>query len=80
VPTVKADRGRCEGYGNCIELAPNIFNVDDSGLVTVQQEELSTGDTPRTLAAIRSCPVAALLLVDEDGADSDRRASGTTLS
>lgn len=61
---VKADRSRCQGYGNCTLAAPQIFGVDDQGLVTVLRENVSADDVTDAQAAIRSCPVAAISLVE----------------
>ncbi|WP_084223761.1 ferredoxin [Mycolicibacterium holsaticum] len=60
---VKADRSRCQGYGNCVLAAPQIFGVDDEGLVTVLRQNVSVDDVPDAQAAIRSCPVAAISFV-----------------
>jgi ferredoxin len=50
--------GRCEGHGVCEAIAPEVFQVDDDGMVHL----LPGGDheDATALAAARSCPVAAL--------------------
>ncbi|MFF7274984.1 4Fe-4S domain-containing protein [Streptomyces griseorubiginosus] len=50
--------GRCEGHAVCEAIAPEVFQVDDDGLVQL----LPGGDQDdaTALAAVRSCPVAAL--------------------
>ncbi len=67
MPSVKADRNRCDGYGNCSELAPNIFGVDEGGLVIVLRGEISQADMSAALGAVRSCPAGALALSDDTG-------------
>lgn len=59
---VHADRGACEGYLNCTAEAPEVFDVDDDGLVVVLQDRPSGDSLPRTQAAVRACPARALRL------------------
>ncbi|MER5832695.1 ferredoxin [Streptomyces sp. NPDC002130] len=51
--------GRSEGRAVCEVIAPEVFRVDDDGMV-----QLVPGggdhDDATALAAVRSCPVAAL--------------------
>lgn len=73
---LKADRGTCQGYGNCVIKAPKYFDLDDDGLVFIPREgvdptdlEQSTTIAPEDLndvkEAVNSCPVAALWIEDE---------------
>jgi ferredoxin len=64
VAIVKADLGRCQGYGNCTLPAPDIFGVDDNGLVAVLRESISDDEVSIVQTAIRSCPVAAITLAE----------------
>ncbi|MGX1372759.1 ferredoxin [Streptomyces canus] len=50
--------GRCEGHAVCEAIAPEVFRVDDDGMVQL----VAGGDHEEAtaLAAVRSCPVAAL--------------------
>lgn len=63
---IKADVGKCQGYGNCVDLAPDHFDLDDDGLVVVLQDEVSEPERETAGAAIRSCPVQAIWLADDD--------------
>lgn len=63
--TIEIDRTMCIGSGNCVNLAPEIFELDEENLVTF------TDDTPdidqdRLIEACSLCPVDALS-VNEDG-------------
>ncbi|POY09688.1 ferredoxin, partial [Mycobacterium kansasii] len=33
--TLKADRGACQGYANCVAAAEDYFDVDDDGVVVL---------------------------------------------
>lgn len=59
---VEVDAGRCDGFGYCEQQAPEVFRLDDEGLVTLLIEEIPDELAARTAAATRACPVAALRL------------------
>jgi ferredoxin len=59
------DRSLCSGFGSCAELAPDVFEVDHGGLVS-----LRTGvtDDPAALEAAEACPMAAISVTEEAAA------------
>jgi ferredoxin len=59
------DRSLCSGFGACAELAPEVFAVDDSGLVSLR---IGTSDDPAVLDAAAACPMAAISVVEEQAA------------
>lgn len=62
---VKADLGACQGYANCIVGASDYFDIDDDGVVVMLRTEVAESDRARVEEAARSCPVSALVVVDE---------------
>jgi ferredoxin len=62
---VIADRGACCGYGVCVELCPEIFKVDDIGVVTLLTEFVPEGLEAKAREAASACPQNALKVVDE---------------
>jgi ferredoxin len=62
VPVLKADFGACQGYANCVDAAPDVYDIDDDGVVVVLREEISDEERPRIEEAARSCPVSALTI------------------
>ena len=64
---IKADTGKCQGYGNCVDLAPEYFDLDDDGLVVVLRDGVQESERETVGAAVRSCPVQAVWLADDDG-------------
>jgi ferredoxin len=63
---VRIDRGLCVGFADCIEAAPAAFRLDEEGVVVFEQPEQV--DRERLVAACEACPVDALTVWDEDGA------------
>ncbi|WP_040794845.1 ferredoxin [Nocardia higoensis] len=57
-----ADRNRCEGHGMCEALAPELFHVDDDGIVTLTSDTVAEADREIVELAVDSCPVQALSL------------------
>lgn len=60
MPTLKADHHACQGYANCVDAAPDVFDVDDEGVVVLLRSEIAEDELPRITEAARSCPVSAL--------------------
>ena len=63
---VRIDRNLCVGFGDCIEGAPEAFVLDDEGLAVFKAPE-AVGRA-RLLAACDACPVDAITVWDENGA------------
>lgn len=59
---VTADLGLCQGYGNCVINAPGVFELDETGIVTVLEAEIDDGEVERVQMAVAACPVSALSL------------------
>jgi ferredoxin len=59
------DRSLCSGFGACADLAPEIFDVDDGGLVSLRR---GTSDDPAVLDAASACPMGAIEVVEENAA------------
>jgi ferredoxin len=59
---VETDRERCIGSGSCAFLAPDVFDVDDTGRVVIVGP-LDEGDE-RVREAVANCPTDALRLIE----------------
>jgi 3-phenylpropionate/trans-cinnamate dioxygenase ferredoxin reductase subunit len=58
------DLGLCQGYANCINIAPDIFDLNDDDQVVLLNADFATADQPRIVDAVQGCPVAALSIAD----------------
>lgn len=63
---VRIDRPTCIGSGNCVKVAPEVFELDDSSIVTFRQDATDI-DRDRLVEACDVCPVDALIVHDEKG-------------
>ena len=59
------DRSLCSGFGACAELAPEIFEVDDGGLVALR---VGSSADPAVLEAAAACPMAAIVVEEVEAA------------
>ena len=59
---VSVDRARCAGHGVCEALRPDIFELDDAGMVHVVGEP-QEGDRKDLEDAVHQCPEQALTLL-----------------
>ena len=59
------DRSLCSGFGSCAEMAPEIFEVDDGGLVSLR---VGTSSDPSVLDAAAACPMAAISVIEAEAA------------
>jgi ferredoxin len=64
--TVRIDRRLCVGFGDCIEEAPEVFELDSEGVAIFRVEDGAV-DRVRLLAACRACPVDARTVLDARG-------------
>ncbi len=62
---IEVDRDACQGYANCVMGASEYFDLDDDGKVILLNAEVPPELESDVAAAVRSCPVSALRLVDE---------------
>jgi ferredoxin len=56
---VAIDEDACSAHGDCADLAPEVFEVDDVARV------IGTGPDELLLAAAGACPTTAIRLVDQ---------------
>lgn len=61
--TVEIDRTLCVGFGDCIELGPDLFELDAEGIVRFRDGGESTA-REKLIAACTICPVDALAVFD----------------
>ena len=62
---VRVDRGLCIGSGDCVDTAPDVFQLDDEDKAVVVDPDGAPLDD--ILAAAGNCPVSAIFVVGEEG-------------
>ncbi len=64
---IRIDRLLCVGFEDCVGVAPEVFRMDDSGIVTFTDDAAAMTDRARVIDACRVCPVDALTAFDAEG-------------
>ncbi|HKP52471.1 MAG TPA: ferredoxin [Chloroflexia bacterium] len=62
---VSIDQSRCIGAGNCVHIAPTVFQLDEENIAYLLDP--GSVDDETLLDAARSCPTNAIYLDTEDG-------------
>lgn len=57
---VEIDEGACAAHGDCVEVAPQVFALDDCARV------VGEGPDDLLLAAAEACPSVAISLLDTE--------------
>lgn len=59
---VIVERSRCCGYGLCAQLCPEIYKLDENGLVYVESEYVPVGLEEEAKEGAAACPAEALVI------------------
>ncbi len=62
---IRVDRALCIGSGDCVETAPDVFELDDEDKAVVIDPNGAPLDV--VLEAAGNCPVTAIFVADETG-------------
>ena len=62
---VSIDQSRCIGAGNCVNIAPTVFQLDEEHIAYLVDP--NSVDDETLIDAARSCPTDAIYLDTEDG-------------
>ncbi len=66
VKQVIVDRKVCIGAASCVAIAPKAFQLDGENKAVIQ-ESWTTEEEQFVIDAAKSCPVDAIILVNENG-------------
>jgi ferredoxin len=62
---ITVDPTLCSGFGTCSELAPELFELDRSGIASVR---VGHSDDPAVHNVAAACPMGAITIVSEEAA------------
>jgi ferredoxin len=65
IARIEVDRDLCIGAESCVIVAPDVFEMDDENKAVLKSGH--GADDQTILMSAQSCPVAAILLFDEEG-------------
>ncbi len=61
---IKLDRGSCQGYGNCVLVAPDLFDLDADGLAVVNHAFVGDELLEDVRKAAYDCPTDSIAFVE----------------
>ncbi len=56
----KIDPNECSAHGDCVDIAPEVFQLDDTATV------IGTGPDELILEAAEACPAVAISVIDSE--------------
>jgi ferredoxin len=59
------DGSICSGFGDCADLAPDVFELDAHGKALLR---IGASPDPAVLEAAAACPMGAISVAEEDAA------------
>jgi ferredoxin len=59
------DGSLCSGFGDCADLAPDVFELDSHGKAVLR---VGTSDDDRVLDAVDACPMGAIQVTEAQAA------------
>jgi ferredoxin len=62
---ITVDRALCIGSGDCVDTAPNVFQLDEEDKAIVVDPDGASVD--EVIEAASNCPVSAIFVVGEEG-------------
>ena len=60
---IKVSHEKCAGHARCWALAPDIFELDDSGYILPNDIDVPEGQEQLAQRGVRSCPERALAIM-----------------
>jgi ferredoxin len=63
---IQLDEAKCVAAGQCVQAAPELFDQDDDGIVTLVGERpvLAESEVSAVRQAVRLCPTRAITLAE----------------
>lgn len=66
---VRVDASVCAGFGVCLGLSPEVFELHDDGYAIVRVSEVPKECEHAVRAAVNQCPSGAISLSDDSSPD-----------
>jgi ferredoxin len=57
---VEVDLNICEGHGNCNAVAPEVYDLDDSGYCVIRKPDVPPDLANKAVEGAQACPVQAI--------------------
>lgn len=61
---VTADRSKCCGYGLCAQICPQVYKLDENGIVFLDADTVPEGLEDEAREGAAACPAEALAILE----------------
>jgi ferredoxin len=61
---IRVDRETCQGYGNCMLVAPDLFDLDGDGLAFPKTAGVDDAHLAEVRKAVYDCPTDSISFVE----------------
>ncbi len=61
---ISVDLGLCRGHGQCEDVAPEIFGINDAGIVELLNDSPDESFRKHVMEAARLCPERVITVTD----------------
>ena len=58
------DHSKCQGHSRCIQIAPELFQQDESGFAFTSEDDIPAGLEAKALEAELNCPETAIVVTN----------------
>lgn len=65
--TIKYDKSKCIGAGNCVAICPSVWELDDKGIAVCKKATLEESELSDNTNAAVACPTHAIEIYDDNG-------------
>jgi ferredoxin len=62
---IHIDRAACDGYANCVFVAPEMFDLDDENIATLLVDTVTDENRAAVELAIGECPMRAISVASD---------------
>jgi ferredoxin len=62
---ITIEPSRCEGFGNCINAVPDVFDLGDDGRVVLKKDTVDDSRIDVVRRAVYDCPVNVISFTQE---------------
>lgn len=59
---IRIDRTGCQGYGNCVLVAPELFDLDADGIAVARLEQVGDEHRDAVRKAVYDCPTHSIAI------------------
>jgi ferredoxin len=62
---IRIDKAHCVGHARCAAIAPEIFQLDDDGYISVEEIDVPEGQEAIARRGARACPERIITVIEE---------------